>query len=149
MSIVRIILQGLIGLIFGIATMLALSPLLASFREPGAQIAMLAVLGVVILLSAFAPGLRRTFGRGFLCLGAAVFILPFSALVLGVVTGSEVVAQAAEADRGATAVGATIGAGLITGAASFIGFIFGTVLLLVGLILSLGGRREVIVVERR
>lgn len=149
MNAVRIIFQVLVGLVFGVATMLALSPLLASFAEPTAQIAMLAAIAAVLALASFAPSVRRSFGRGFLCLGAAVFILPFSALILGVVTSNEVIAQAAEADRGAAALGSTLGTGLITGAAGFIGFIFGTILLLVGLILSLGGRREVVIVERR
>ena len=44
-----------------------------------------------------------------------------------------------------------MGAGLagvaVTGVATFLGIIVGTILLLIGLILSLGGRREVIVIE--
>lgn len=149
MTVVRIIFQIIVGLVFGLATMMALSPLLAAFPEPAGPIAMFASLGAVLLLAAFAPAIRRAFGRGFLCLGAAVFMLPFSALILGVVSGSEMIAQTAEADRGAAALGATLGTGLITGAAGFIGFIFGSILLIVGLILSLGGRREVVIVERR
>jgi hypothetical protein len=149
MTAIRIVFQIVVGLAFGIATLLALSPLFAAFPQPASHWSMFAAFGIVLLLSTFAPTTRRAFGRGFLCLGAAVFVLPFSALILGVVASNQVITQAAEADRGTTALGATIGTGLITGAAGFIGFIFGTVLLLIGLVLSLGGRREVVVIGRR
>lgn len=37
----------------------------------------------------------------------------------------------------------------VTGVATFIGLIVGSILLLIGLVLSLGGRREVVIVESR
>jgi Ca2+/H+ antiporter len=36
----------------------------------------------------------------------------------------------------------------MTGAAAFIGFFLGAILLIIGLVLVLGGRREVVIVER-
>jgi len=90
----------------------------------------------------------RAFGRSFLLLGAAVFLLPISSLVLSGVALNEVVDAASEADKGYAAIGGVMAGGLMTAFAGFIGFVIGSILLLVGLILSLGGRREVIVIDK-
>lgn len=58
------------------------------------------------------------------------------------------VAGAAEADKGYAAAGSVIAGGLMTSIAGLFGFVLGSIGLLLGLILSLGGRREVIIVER-
>ena len=105
-------------------------------------IATLLIVVLTALLVAMAPTARRAFGRGFLVLGAAVFVLPLSALML---SGAAFNATITEDSSGAEALGAGIAGGLITGAASFFGFILGSVLLIAGLILALGGRREVVV----
>lgn len=89
--------------------------------------------------------MRRAFGRGFLSLGTASFLLPISTMLLsGRVMGEMVDAS----NDAATAVGATIGSGLMTGMSAFIGFFLGVVFLVLGLVLVLGGRREVVVVEK-
>lgn len=44
-------------------------------------------------------------------------------------------------------IGAGLGAAAITGFATFIGLILGAIFLIIGLVLTLGGRQEVIVVE--
>lgn len=151
MRAVRFVLQALLGLIFGAGVALAVSPAIASFGglDPeGSRMATATfiIVGLTALLVAFAPTARRAFGRGFLSLGAAVFLLPLSALML---SGAAFNATITAESSGAEMLGAGLAGGVITGAASFLGFILGSVLLLAGLILSLGGRREVIVHEPR
>ena len=149
MVVMRYIVQLVLGVIFAFLASLALSPFFASFAN-GAGAKYSIFLGLVIaVIIAMAPNIRRCFGRGFLFLGTAVFLLPLSALVISGVALNETVDAAAEADKGFAVVGGALAGGLVTGAATFVGLIGGTVLLILGLILSLGGRREVVVVERK
>ncbi|MBN9241736.1 MAG: hypothetical protein J0I98_02965 [Mesorhizobium sp.] len=150
MAIVRGSFFGLIGLVFGMFAMFALIPALAAFRTtdspmPGWAWA-IPVIG--LLLGIFAPTVRRAFGRGFLMLGASVFALPLSAMLLSGRVSSDMVAGAAQDDKAVTAIGSGIAGFLVTGAATFVGFFFGAILLVVGLVLALGGRREVVVVHQ-
>ncbi|WP_146193288.1 hypothetical protein [Salibaculum griseiflavum] len=147
MPVIATIFRILVGIIFGAAAGLALSPLLASFEAGEGAWGLLVMIGLGALLGGLAPTYRRSFGRGFLLLGACVFLLPISTMVLSGVAFNEVMAGTDEASQGAAAVGAGLAGGLMTGFAGFIGFVMGSVLLLIGLVLSLGGRREVIVVE--
>jgi hypothetical protein len=149
MKFLRILFQVILGAVFGAASAASLSPLLASFAPKAGTIGTFLVFGVVTLMVAIAPSIRRAFGRSFLFLGAAVFLLPLSTMVLSGVTLNETVDAAAEADKGYAAVGGVMAGGLMTAFAGFVGFILGSIFLLVGLILSLGGRREVIVVEQK
>jgi hypothetical protein len=55
----------------------------------------------------------------------------------------------ASGDEATTAIGATLGGGLMVGASMFIGFIAGAIFLILGLVLTLGGRREVVVVSSK
>lgn len=91
---------------------------------------------VVILI---APTYRRAFGRGFLFSGVALFALPLSTFLLSGVTVNDTVSAAV--------IGGVVAGTLVTSVAAFIGLISGTIFLVVGLVLSLGGRREVIVVQ--
>jgi hypothetical protein len=144
-SILRVVFKILVGVVFGAASVVALAPLLAAVvgeKPVGAVV----VLFAVILLAASAPNIRRAFGRGFLCLGAAVFALPLSTMILSGVVASEAISMATDSEKAMTGFGGAVAGGLMTGVAGFIGFFFGSILLLIGLILSLGGRREVIVV---
>lgn len=139
----------LVGLVFGVAMYFALSPAIAAFMlsaPPGAILLGAIVLGAVMGLAA--PTIRRTFGWGFLALGLAVLALPLTTMLLaGRVTADQV--QAAEAStQGATLVGSAIGAGLLTSAAAIIGFFLGAIFLVLAAVLLLGGRREVILVDR-
>lgn len=146
MAIVRII----IGLVFGAISAIALSPAIAAFSSEdgsGAGPAVLIVVLVGAVFGYFAPTIRRAFGRGFLMLGAATFALPISALLLSGRAASEVVSQAEQGSEAFAAAGAGLGAVAVTGAATFFGFILGSIFLIIGLILALGGRREVIVVH--
>lgn len=147
MSLLSNVFKILVGIIFGVGAGLAISPLLASFQDGEGAWGLLVMVGIGALLGGFAPTVRRSFGRGFLLLGTCVFLLPISTLVLSGVAFNEVMAGADESTQGAAAVGAGLAGGLMTGFAGFIGFVMGSVLLLIGLVLSLGGRREVIVVE--
>ena len=149
MKAVRFIFQIFIGLIFAFLTSAALSPLFAAFQSSaGATMAILAGVAVVVFVS-IAPSIRRCFGRSFLMLGAAIFLLPLSALVLSGVAINETVDAAADADKGYAVLGGMLAGGLFTGFASFFGFIVGTVFLVIGLVLSLGGTREVVVIGRQ
>lgn len=148
MNILRIFFQLILGAIFGGLSAASLSPLLASFGPEISPTVTIVVFCVVALLVVIAPNIRRAFGRSFLFLGAAVFLLPLSTMVLSGVVLNETVGGVAEADKAYAAVGGVLAGGLMTAAAGFIGFVLGSILLLVGLILSLGGRREVIVINK-
>lgn len=137
-------------MVFGSVSVIALTPFVASISgDDGKGLVALAPLVLVTLLVAFAPSPRRAFGRGFLCLGAAIFLLPLSTLLLsGVAIHETVSAASTDAEAGGAAVGGVIAGGLMTGLAGLIGVFLGGLMLLCGLILSLGGRREVVVVRR-
>ncbi|QIE44219.1 hypothetical protein G5B38_01000 [Pseudohalocynthiibacter aestuariivivens] len=148
MKVVRIVFQIIVGMVFGIAAGLALSPLSAAISDGKGTVGFFVVFFVVTLLAAFAPTIRRAFGRGFLLLGAAIFALPVSTFILSGVVSHEMVSGAADADKGYAATGSVIAGGLMTSIAGLFGFVLGSISLIVGLVLSLGGRREVVIVER-
>jgi hypothetical protein len=149
MEFLRYAFQSVIGLIFGFLSSAALSPLSASLGGDGGAGFAYGVMGLVAVFVGVAPSFRRAFGRSFLLLGACVFVLPLSTFVLSGVVFNETLANSSDLDSGAAAVGGVLAGGLMTAAAGFVGFVLGSVLLLLGLILSLGGRREVVVVERQ
>jgi hypothetical protein len=74
--------------------------------------------------------------------------LPLTITVLSSQAYSATVAGAEPGAEVATSVGAGIGAGLAVGVAGFFGLFLGAIFIILGLVLVLGGRREVIVVER-
>lgn len=148
----RVLFRSIVGLVFGLFSGMALVPASAAFMEnDGTRGTWLvwAAIAVGILLGAFAPTIRRAFGRGFLLLGASVFVLPISTLLLSSRVTHDLVANAANgADKAAVALGSGFAGAMLTGASAFIGFFVGAIFLLIGLVLVLGGRREVIVVQR-
>jgi hypothetical protein len=144
--IVRII----IGLLMAAGASVILSPAFAAFQAKGA-IPLLVTFVILALLILTAPTIRRSFGRGFVALALAFFALPLSSFLLtGAVTMEA--AQTSGNDAGAEAATFLVG-GTMTGVATlvsgFFGLILGGICLIIGLILALGGRREVIVVERK
>jgi hypothetical protein len=150
MNFISAISRILIGVLFGCGSAIALSPAFAAIMNneessvPAGMIALILLCGAVCFS---APSIRRAFGRGFLMLGVSVFILPISTFLLSGRAASEVVRTAEDGSEAMAAVGAGLAGVAITGAATFVGLILGSILLLIGLVLSLGGRREVIVVE--
>lgn len=140
MGVAMRIVCGAIGAAFGFASMLALSPGLAAFDN--ATGAAYAVIVVGALLGYFAPTIRRSLGRGFLLLGASIFVLPISAMLL---TG-RVAHETVSADP-TSVIGAGLAGAAFTGLATVVGFFLGAVFLLAGLVLVLGGRREVSIVS--
>ncbi len=152
MEIFKATFKLLIGGVFGIAATFALSPAFAAFVKDDGSVLLAIVFGVTLISAAlgmFTPTVRRAFGRGFLILGASVFALPISAFLLSGRAASEVVYAAEEVSEALAAVGAGLAGIALTGVATFVGVILGTILLLAGLILALGGRREVVVIERK
>lgn len=147
MNFVRTLFQFIFGLIFAIIGFVALSPLLASFETIASPIIGLIVGLVIVAIVVLAPNLRRAFGRGFLSTGALIFLLPISMLVLSGTVATDVVSSAAERDQAAAAVGSALAAGTMTALAGVVGFVLGGIFLIIGLIFSLGGKREVIVVK--
>jgi hypothetical protein len=142
----------LVGIFFGLSSAVALTPAFAAFTSAKDTVTPMVMMSLVLLcgvLCFFAPSIRRAFGRGFLALGASVFVLPISAFLLSGRAASEVVGTAEAGAEVFAAVGAGLAGIAVTGVATFFGLIVGTILLLIGLVLSLGGRREVIIVERR
>lgn len=150
MTVARALLRIFVGLVFGIAGALALAPAFAAFTR-GPDDAGSAIIWVVVLLGValafFAPSIRRAFGRGFLLLGAAVFALPLSMMMLSGRVTSDMVAGADAGNQAMTALGAGVAGIVTTGLAAFVGFFLGAIFLIMGLVLSLGGRREVVVVS--
>lgn len=150
MTVIRILFQAIVGLVFASLSVGALSPLFASILDEGSAAPVaLTIMAAILLLVAVAPTVRRAFGRALLFLGAAIFILPLSTpLLSGVVMHQTVSTASTDAEAVGGAVGGLLAGGLMTGFAGVIGFFVGGVCLLFGLILSLGGRREVVVVRR-
>lgn len=152
MRVLRFLMRLVVGAVFALICTITLSPAFAAMmpsEEGGEATAglMAIVFIAVTALCAFAPSIRRAFGRGCLVTGAAMFLLPLSTLWLSGVAANEVVNAATETDRGVAVVGAGLATGAFTMAAGVIGFILGSIFLIAGLILSLGGRREVVVYE--
>lgn len=150
MKVIKAIFRIFLGVVFGSASALALSPAFAAFSgsEPGAAtgVAFWVFIIACIALLFFAPTIRRAFGRGFLMLGASTFALPISVLLLSGRVASDTMATAVtESERAGAALGAGVAGTIMTGAAGFIGFFLGTIFLIIGLVLALGGRREVVV----
>lgn len=152
MGIVKAVFRIIIGAVLGIGSAAALSPAFAAVMgtAPGSStpIVIYAVVLIGALLGLFAPTIRRAFGRGFLFLGVSVFALPLSTILLSGRVSSDMMTNVAADERAMTAVGSGLAGVVLTGAAGFIGFFLGTIFLILGLVLSLGGRREVVVVER-
>jgi hypothetical protein len=152
MSVIKAAFRVLVGVVFGILSAIALSPAFAAFSSAQDRVSPILIFSLIVLcgvLCFFAPSFRRAFGRGFLTLGASVFALPISAFLLSGRAATEVVGASAEGSEAFAAVGAGLAGIAVTGIATFFGVILGSILLLIGLVLSLGGRREVIVVETR
>jgi hypothetical protein len=146
MRVLRALIRIIVGLAFGLLAGLAIIPALAAFSDGQGNTAWLvfAVVGLGAVLTFFAPTIRRSFGRGFLLAGVAVLGLPLSVLMLSSRVTSDMVTSTH--NSGATMIGAGIGATMMTGAAGFVGFFFGAILIVIGLVLALGGRREVTVI---
>ncbi|MDE0347595.1 MAG: hypothetical protein OXI66_17720 [Boseongicola sp.] len=150
MSILKALFRIIIGVLFGAGSAIALVPAFAAFATDQDSIAPMVMMALVLLCVAlcfFAPTIRRSFGRGFLVFGASVFALPVSTLLLSGRVASEAVNATEEGSEAFAVAGAGLAGLAVTGVATFVGVIIGAILLLVGLILSLGGRREVIVVQ--
>lgn len=141
----------IIGILFGLLTMVPLVPGVAAISPGNSGVVIWIVLAVAVAIVGLAPTIRRAFGRGFLLLGAATFILPVSTMLLSGRVAHEIVSTAPEGGQ----VGAAVGTGLagiaLTGISAVVGLFLGAVFLIIGLVLALGGRRQVEVtyVERR
>jgi hypothetical protein len=149
--VISAIVRTIFGAVFGVICALVLSPALAAFQTEGSSapaIVFWLIVAGVAALGFFAPTIRRALGRGFLLLGISFFALPVSTLLLSGRAASEVVAASSEGDQAAAAIGAGLGAALMTGAGTFFGVIFGVIFTILGLVLALGGRREVVVVQK-
>ncbi len=96
---------------------------------------------VAALIVMFAPSARHAWGRLALIDGLACFALPFMAAALSWVVGSHV-AQNAGANAGAAAVGAGVAGVAMTGAAGFVGFFAGLILVVMAYFILRGARRQ-------
>lgn len=152
MNFISALFRIIVGVVFGVIAAMALSPAAAAFNtspDSRAPMIMLVTVGLSAVLAFFAPTIRRAFGRGFMLAGVSFIALPISMMLLSGRVASDMVTAADANSQGATAVGAGIAGIAMTGAATFIGLIVGAIFIIIGLILALGGRREVIVVESR
>lgn len=151
MKFVRPTFRVIVGFIFGLLCFAVLLPALAAFHSDdsnGPLIGFAIVVGCLTLAGFFAPTIRRAFGRGFLLLGASLVFLPISTIMLSGRAAHEVVSSATEADQAMSAVGAGMAGVALTGAATFFGLILGGISIVIGLVLALGGRREVVIIDR-
>jgi len=133
-------------IVMGAVTFIAISPVAGLFKDAGlSNFIFLGMLALVVLLCLTAPTGRRAWGRSFLLAGILMIALPF--------TLSEyfdvVLDDWADAASGAGAFSliASLGAGFLILTSLFVGIISGTLFIIFGLIMLLGGRREEIVVE--
>lgn len=145
----RLVSKILAILVMGLISGLAASPLAASFVDTGNS--NYVFFGVFIVMAGIiflAPTGRRAWGRGSLICGVLFVSMPLFVTALGAQVGSAIVADASTTgEEAGAAIGATLGAGLMVGASMIIGFIIGGVFLILGLVLVLGGRREVVIID--
>lgn len=147
-GILRVIIGGIFGWLSFFALLPAVAALLSDTSPVVVQIAFLVVVGLGALVGFFAASVRRSFGWGFLALGLCTFALPLSTMLLAGRVASQMTTSASTGDQAATLIGAGLGGGLMTGFAAIVGFFLGAIFLIVALVLLLGGRREVILVDR-
>jgi hypothetical protein len=134
--------------LFTIIAAVAVSPLAAYFVDDAgsSNLVFLAMAFTMALLCFLASDGRRAWGWGSLVSGLTFFALPLSTLLLASDLSNDLIQEAADPDRSAAAVGATVGAGLLFGASAILGLIVGAILTIIGIALLLGGRREVVIV---
>jgi hypothetical protein len=151
MAFVSAFFRLLIGAVFGFGCFIVLSPALAALlgSVPNASALVLAALVLVgALVGFFSRSIRRAFGWSFLALALSVVALPLSTMLLAGRVAVDASNAAEASERSATVVGAGIAGTLLTGGAAIIGFFLGAIFLVIALILLLGGRRQVILVDR-
>lgn len=151
MKIFKAVARCLIGVVFGLACVVALSPAFAAFIGDDDTVTPIVMAGVVLgagFLAMLAPTIRRAFGRGFLMLGASVFALPISSFLLAGRAAHEMVGAAEEGTEALSALGAGLAGAAVTGVATFVGLILGSILFVIGLVLCLGGKRTVVIDNR-
>jgi hypothetical protein len=150
--IIGVLFKVLVGIVFSAITILALSTLPASFNQNislGQSSASMAglvtslIVGIfVLIIISTAPSIRQAFGRSFLILGLVVLTLPLSVLVLSSRVSSEIINRALEAAKGATAIGALLASGIMTGVTGFVILFLGAIFIILGFALLLGRRRK-------
>lgn len=144
----RIVSKILAAIFMAIVAVVASSPLAAAFvSSESSNIVFGVVLLIVLAACLFAPTGRRAWGRGALLCGCLFLALPLSTLALSGVVTEEIISTSTD-DSGAEAVGAVLGSGLMVGASAVLGFIFGAIFIVLGLVLTLGGTRDVRIVEK-
>ncbi|TNC45935.1 hypothetical protein FHG66_19880 [Rubellimicrobium rubrum] len=74
-------------------------------------------------------------------------MLPLSAFLLSGRAASEVMSSTSPDGQAFAAIGAGLAGAVFTGVATFFGLILGSVAVITGLVLVLGGRREVVIVD--
>ena len=138
------------AVIFLVVTFIVLTPLGAGLGE---RTGVLVALGGALLVFFFvvlAPTARRAWGRGFLLDGVILLAMPLLVIpLLGRAyseTTSEAISQNAS-QQAAQEIGAGIGVAMAFGAFSFVGLVLGIIFVMLGLVLALGGRREVVIVR--
>ncbi len=150
----RIIFQLVLSVPFAAASWIAIVPFFAALGSrigDNANIYSFAATAFVAIIVVIAPTFRRSVGRGFILVAIYLFLLPVSITFLGVEVSSNVIEQTEQTDDIGVLAGvytastiAETGAGILTG---FLGFFLGTASLIIGLVLSLGGKREVVIVD--
>jgi|AntRauTorcE11898_2_1112593.scaffolds.fasta_scaffold21813_2 hypothetical protein len=144
------LMRALIGGVFGVASAFALSPGLAwaaqTWGGGGFSFYLVVIIGAAFGM--FAPTIRRAFGRGVLFCGVSLLALPLTMGLLSGKAASDVIAASGDSPVSAM-IGAGGGAVLFTGIATFVGLILGAIFVITGLVLTLGGRREVTVVSTK
>jgi hypothetical protein len=152
MGIVSGIFRLIIGAVFGLGCYVALAPALAAMMSgvSSQAIGVVTIVFVVVgaIIGLLARSIRRAFGWGFLELALCTLGLPLSTMLLAGKVANDMTTAAASGDKGTTLIGSGLAGGLMTGAAAIVGFFLGAIFLIIALVLLLGGRREVILVDR-
>jgi len=146
MLVVRMLFQSVVGGAVGFVVYFVSAPMLIGIGL-GNQPWLIGVsAGLCAAILGYAPTLRRALGRGFLLIGSAFLLLPFGAFFMAGRAFNDTVGDKTDA---ASIIGAGGGAALVTGIGTIVGLILGLLCLVIGLVLALGGRREVIVINQR
>ena len=150
LGVVKAACKSLVGAIFGFLSVAALSPALAAFSRNDGETSVAVTLGIIsfcVVLCIYTGTFRHAFGRGFLYLGCSVFALPISAFLLSSRVALDVANIIQDHSDGVALAAVGVAGVAITSVSALIGFFLGSILLIVGIVLVLGGRTEVIVVN--
>ena len=142
------IISGLIGgLVIAALGSMLVTLAMASNPESGGQTGAMAFFGfwmVAFLIALTAPRAGKARRRLLIISGLLWFAMPISSLIYTGAYVTDVAIQGGE-NAGPAIIGATIGGGMVTAFTGFLGFFFGAIFLVIGLLI--GRDKEIVIIR--